>query len=251
MDYHFHVRNSTGEDWPAFGMARLGTVVERDGVNEDIPIYELKKPDSTAGIYVVNGGGILEDGDEGGALHYTSARFVLVEEDATHAVGASIGHVADKWTAGSGGSEFTVLDEKNDHDIVPVVAMSGSSSTTTSGGGGGGGSCECACVDHGDLLITGIETTSKWSVSLSQQKFEQTYGNIILPAGTYVVEWVSSSSTWTLDIGDDLTAAFNDGSDATSVTTMDGTLTLTWSGVGSTPSLKLCVDGTIPAPSGS
>lgn len=129
-----------------------------------------------------------------------------------------------------------------------VVAGGGSSSTTTSGGSGG---CACTCIDNGDLIVAGIETSSQWSVSLTEQKFKQTYGNIVLPAGSYTMTWDSGSSKWTLDIGDDLTAAYLDGSDATSATTMDGTLTLEWGGLGTAPSLKLCVDGTIPAPSGS
>jgi len=118
------------------------------------------------------------------------------------------------------------------------------------GGGGatGSGGCACTCIDTGDLTIDDIETTSQWSVVMSAQTFKQTYGNIIFPAGTYVVEWDSGTSLWTLDIGADLTAEYLDGSDATADTTMDGTLTLEWAGVGSAPSLKLCVDGTIPAP---
>lgn len=116
------------------------------------------------------------------------------------------------------------------------------------GTGTGSGGCACTCIDTGDLVVDDIETTSQWNVVLSKQTFKQTYGTISLPANTYVVEWDSGTSKWTLDIGAMLTAAYLDGSDATADTTMDGTLTLEWAGVGSVPSLKLCVDGTVPAP---
>jgi len=123
---------------------------------------------------------------------------------------------------------------------VPSAAVSSSSS--------GSAGCPCVCLDAGNLTVDGIETTSQWSVALSAQKFKQTYGIITLPAGSYIVVWDSGSSLWTLDVSASLTAAYLDGSDATADTTMDGTLTLEWAGVGSAPSLKLCVDGTIPAP---
>ena len=119
------------------------------------------------------------------------------------------------------------------------------------GGGGSAGSCACVCIANGDIIVHGIETTSRWSFDMTAQIFKQTHGSITFPAGTYVVVWDSGTSTWALDIGADLTAAYLSGSDATSATTMDGTLTLTWSALGAAPSLQLCVDGTIPAPSGS
>lgn len=114
--------------------------------------------------------------------------------------------------------------------------------------GGTGGGCSCTCIDNGDITVDGIETTSRWSLVLAEQVFSQTHGDIVLPAGSYVIEWDFGTSLWTLDIGADLTARYLDGTDATGDTTMDGTLKMTWAGVGSAPVLQLCVDGTVPAP---
>ena len=89
-------------------------------------------------------------------------------------------------------------------------------------------------------------TSSQWSVTLPQVHIDQTHGRITLAAGTYVIVYDSGSGTWVLDIGDVLSAAYNDGSDATEDTTLDGTITMAWGG--STASISVCIDGTIPAP---
>ena len=122
--------------------------------------------------------------------------------------------------------------------------------TIEAGGGGTGGgtvgSCQCTCIEDGDIEVESIITTSVWTVVMSQVRFVQTNGTITFPAGTYTITWDSGSSTWTLDIGSYLTAAYNDASDATADTTMDGTLTMSWTG--GVAEINLCVTGTIPAP---
>ncbi len=121
------------------------------------------------------------------------------------------------------------------------------------GGGGGGGSttttstgCGCSCIENGDIEVNGIITTSLWSITVPKVTVDQTYGRITLPSGTYVVEYDSGSNTWTLDIGDNLTASYNDGTDATDDSTLDGTITMTWGS--SAASISVCIDGTVPAP---
>lgn len=105
-------------------------------------------------------------------------------------------------------------------------------------------SCGCDCEPAGDLTVNGIETTQLMCVKFPELTFEQTYGIITLPAGTYCLVWSYASQTWVLDIGDDLTATYLDGSDATAATLMDGTITLTFPATG-IPTLSICVTGDV------
>lgn len=123
----FSVRNSTGEAWPAFAMARLGALVMRDGVNSDLPLYTLLKPDGQAGVYIVNGASPLASGNEGAGIHYIDAQRVSVKESLVVALDDVIGAVADQWEAGNGGAaNFLVLDEKNEHGVATVVSIGSS-----------------------------------------------------------------------------------------------------------------------------
>lgn len=265
----FSVKNQTGETWPAYGIARLGNVLRYDGPNADVALYDLKKPDGVDGIYVVNGPANLTTGNEGTAIHYSIAEYVLVGElTARSGSGASgisgSGYVSivdlDDVIGAKSGKWFGIVDA---YDIALFKAVNDENSTTkvapvvplSSGGTGSGGSggCTCTCIDNGDILVNGIETTSKWSVPFTvAQEFEQANGKIVLPAATYVVTWDAGLSKWILDIGANLISFYNDGTSATTATTMDGELTIEWTAVGTKPILKLCVTGTVPTkPSGA
>jgi len=115
---------------------------------------------------------------------------------------------------------------------------------TTTGGGNGG--CPCTCIETGDIVVDGVITSSRWTVTYgSDQIFTQTNGLVTFPAGSYVVVYDEGSSTWLLDIGDVLTAAYHSGADATADSTLDGTLTMTRV-AGSQPEVELCVTAEIP-----
>lgn len=119
------------------------------------------------------------------------------------------------------------------------------------GGGGGGGTtsssgCACSCIDNGDIEVNGIITSSRWSVTVPKVTVDQTYGSITLPAGTYVIEYDTGSNTWILDVGDQLSAAYNNGDDATEDATLDGTITMSWGSSAAT--ISVCIDGTVPEP---
>ncbi len=131
-------------------------------------------------------------------------------------------------------------------DYVRISVIAGKWSIQNGGGGGSSATCPCNCIDSGDIIVNGIETTSRWSVKMSVQTFKQANGRIVLPAGMYVLLYSSVSGTWTLDIGGSLTAIYTSGADATVDTTMDGTLTMGFDAYGG-PYLTLCVDGTVPA----
>lgn len=122
-------------------------------------------------------------------------------------------------------------------EIRPRAANSGTSIN---------GTCACTCIEDGDIEVQSIITSSVWMVAMSNVRFVQTNGTITFPAGTYTLTWNSGTSIWELDIGSYLTAAYNDDSDATGDTTMDGTLEMSWTG--GVAEINLCVDGTIPAP---
>lgn len=117
------------------------------------------------------------------------------------------------------------------------------------GGDGGGapvaGACECFCLEEGNVVVNGVETTSKWSVQMGVEVFRQTYGSITFPAGSYELTLDEGGASWSLDIGDLLTAEYLSGADATADTVMDGTLTMSFDSYGNL-NVQLCVDGTVP-----
>jgi hypothetical protein len=241
----FHVKNTTGETWPAYAMAKLGGVTRYDGVNADVPLYTLMKPDSTDGIFVVNGGAALPNNKEGTAIHYLDAQFVLVKTSETASVGITIGAVSGEWTAGrvaGNGGQFCATDQKNAQHIIPVVSRATGAEEEEQSPG----ECPCVCIETGDAVVNGITTTSQWSIAMKQETFKSGYGTIIFPAGSYSVVLNEAGTKWELDIGDVLTANYDDGSPATEDTTMDGTLSMEWGAYG--PVVKLCVDGAVPDP---
>ena len=238
----FHVKNTTGEAWPAFGMARLGAILRYDGVNADVPLYALVKPDDAEGIYVVNGASPLANNTEGTAIHYQNAQYVLVKETEDAGVGVTIGAVVDEWTAGSddgNGGQFDAVDEKNAANVITVVSKATGTSVTAAS------VCGCHCLDEGDIIVNGVETTSKWSVRMVAEVFKQTYGKIMFPSGDYVLTYDDTAGVWLLDIGDVLTAVYLSGEDATADMELDGTLTMGFDSYGA-PYISLCVEGTVP-----
>jgi hypothetical protein len=140
-------------------------------------------------------------------------------------------------------AQSLVQSISNGEDWFPEIKPRGS------GGGGGGGSsssCPCTCISTGDIVVDDVITSSRWTVVFSAaQVFTQTNGSVTLPAGTYTVVWDSGSSTWVLDIGGDLTAAYTSGADATADSTLDGTITMTRVS-GSPPEVELCITAEIP-----
>ena len=243
----FAVRNSTGESWPAYGMARIGDVLGRDGANEDIPLYELLKPDGEDGIYIVNGAAPLLQGNEGTGVYYFNSRYVAVDEAKNYEIGDTIGAVDNQWEAGDNGGHkdhFNVVDVKNDDDIIPVVSIATSSTTTTPTTGNG--NCPCTCIEDGDIEVDGKITSSQWSILVPATTFSSQFGTITFVGGSHVIVYNSGSGTWALDVGDYLIAAYSDGSDATEDTTMDGVLTMTWGT--SEATVTLCITGEVPEP---
>lgn len=147
---------------------------------------------------------------------------------------------------------YNVLDAAIEKDQVFLAVNTRHGHLVVVGGGGGSssggpGGCACECIDSGDIVVNGLETTSRWTVKMKTETFRGTFGDIIFPAGDYVVLYDAGLGKWVLDIGDVLTAVYLDGTSATSATTMDGTLEMQWDLYGEV-SVTLCVDGTVPEP---
>lgn len=104
----------------------------------------------------------------------------------------------------------------------------------------------CGCLDNGDIVVDGVETSSVMTVTLGVITQIQTNGRITLPAATHNLTH-TGSGVWTKDIGDELIAYYNSGLPATAFSTIDGTITFTKSASGKTK-LEVCITGTITEP---
>lgn len=171
---------------------------------------------------------------DGGALNAETLDMVVTDSDkdfnkitVTNRSGSSL----------SSGALLFVIKWRSEY--VPV-SLSGASGSSTS-------ACPCECLDNGDIIVNSNETTSQWRVQMPTVRQSETNGTAVFPAGTYTVTWDSGNSYWVKDIGDDLTAEYNDGSDATSASTLSGELIFR-DNDSSYTTLKLTITATIPAP---
>ena len=243
----FNVKNQTGETWPAYGLARLGEVLSYDGPNEDVPLYDLIKPDGADGIYIVNGSAEVEDGDEATAIHYSIAEYVFVD-DTIVTVGTAIGAIPDEWYASDSDAnkgQFYSVDTKN-NAIAPVIPIAAGAVASD-----GSGVCPCECIDNGDMEHDGIETSSKFTVTLPSVAVNHPNGKVNFPGREVTVVYDLGLEYWELDIGDDLTAINNDDDDVTSSSTLSGVAKFYLTGEDGKTKFQLCITGDIPAPSGS
>lgn len=126
----------------------------------------------------------------------------------------------------------------NDYGFA-IASSPGTTQTTDTTG------CPCNCIPSGDIIVNGVETTSVFTITFGAERFQQTNGIIYFPAGSYGVVYNPTLGYWVVDIGDYLSAKYTNGDDATSATTMDGTITMQWDGYAK-PTVKLCVEGTVP-----
>lgn len=236
----FTFQNKSGEVFPAFACGKLAAIITTDTASKQ-PIYQLVKPDGDLdAIYVVNGPQNIADNGYGVAVLITDATLVLIEDGESTAIpefGDTCGPAEGYWAATKDGTGLRASGELN-NGTIPV--------TPVPAGSGAADPCPCVCLENGDAVVNGIITTSKWSIAMNQEKFKSDFGTIFFPAGDYVVELNDAEDAWELDIGDVLTAKYNDGTSATEDTTMDGTLTMTWGIYG--PVIELCVDGAVPDP---
>jgi len=235
---NIQIKNDSGETIPSFSVCRMTTLAEVGSDGE--PIMKVVKPDGdTSGFYVVVFGSAIAAGAFGVAVRIFDAIAVRVDTTDPPDIGDKIGPVDGEWFAAVGESHLIAMSTPS---VVGVIAAIGN---TAGGSSSGAGSCPCVCLDSGDIEIDGIETTSRRTVTMSTELFKQAFGTIAFPAGTYTLIYDTGLEIWTLDIGDLLTSTYTSGTDATSSTTMDGTLIMGFDSYG-VPYVELCVDGTVP-----
>lgn len=169
---------------------------------------------------------------EARVIKYTPSDSLDMEESTTSLGIITVTNRNVNFSAATGDLLFVI---RSGAEWVP--APSGGGSTVSPN------SC-CGCIDNGNIIVDGIETSSKMNVSLNDVYLYQSNGYIKLPAGVYELIYSSGSGTWTLDVGDFLVAFYNDGSSATSATTMDATLTFDNATAGKSQ-LQLCITGTV------
>jgi hypothetical protein len=148
----------------------------------------------------------------------------------------------------------------SENDVIQIDRLGSEWAPKHASGGSNspGDECPCFCVEKGNLSVNGVSAVVQYTVSLPTLLWKSEYGTISLPAGEYTISWVPARQLWVLDIGDSLVATFNDGSDATNLTTMDGEITLSFpsspAGTGDCcidAELNVCVDGIVPQPEGN
>lgn len=169
---------------------------------------------------------------EARVIKYTPSDSLDMEESTTSLGIITVTNRNVNFSAATGDLLFVI---RSGAEWVP--APSGGGSTVSPN------SC-CGCIDNGNIIVDGIETSSKMNVSLNDVYLYQSNGYIKLPAGVYELIYSSGSGTWTLDVGDFLVAFYNDGSSATSATTMDATLMFDNAAAGKSQ-LQLCITGTV------
>ena len=119
-----------------------------------------------------------------------------------------------------------------------ALGSASSGSTSTDAG------CGCECIDTPDITVNGIQTTSRWTVTVNKaKKWRSTYGWIELPPGEYIIVW--NGTKWYLDIGDSLEAYLTNGTNVTSTTVMDGYIEMVWPSGTAAPYVQFCVEGSV------
>jgi hypothetical protein len=154
----FMVQNTSGETWPAHAIAKLGSVISREGVAGEMQIHGIDKPDSASGIFVVNGDVPIPDGVETSAVYWQDAVYVLVGSEVV-AQNDEIGPTIGQWYASDENPGLIVQDVKDSEDIAPVVAA-------------GGGGCDCECCEfifESDItLLDGTPSRNRYSITFDK-----------------------------------------------------------------------------------
>lgn len=124
---------------------------------------------------------------------------------------------------------------------APVHASGGANSSSDE--------CPCDCLGTGDLVVKDVLTVSQFQITVGTLEFRLENGVVTLPGGTYTVYWDDFLGKWTLDIGDELEAIYNDGTDATTESTLDGTIVLEYDGDKSY--VRVCINALIGPTTGT
>lgn len=239
-----HFVNKSGETMPARACGKLQTVQSaRDPLGN--PRFEVIKPDSSSGPWIVNGDCPVPHNGAGMGFLLKDATKVLAkaqEGESDLALGDKIGPTEGIWEATRDGQGLIVLDDADHAGNATVFAQPAVDAVA-----GSIGSCGCYCIEQGDINVSGIETTSEWGVLIGPVTVEVPNGRVTLPYGNYYMRWDNADGYWSDDVGSVLTAEYSDGTDATGAATLEGLLIFTHN-EGGRMRVKLQVTATIPAP---
>lgn len=133
----------------------------------------------------------------------------------------------------AGDLEYTIVAYNISEDVsygvderVWVVSLSNGPFVVIpfSGKSGSGGCCECISIDTGDIVVDGIETTSRWKANITYPvRWKQEHGTVIINVGEYILEWDAVNSYWIYEFTEaDMGAEFLSGDDASSFVELGG-----------------------------
>lgn len=202
----FNIVNTSGETWPFLAIGRLGAVAETAGADDEIPIYELVKPDGAAGIYIVNIGSAVADDGYGVGATFDEATHVRIDPDSTVVPNSRVGPIPGNWFANLGGAGFKCVNTEADLQIVPVIPTHDTRHTVVL--------IEDLNPDPG-IYETGTVTASSSSVTTSDDLSAYDGYVVVIEGagadGADLVTVISSSTTSTITIA---TAASTSVTDA-------------------------------------
>ena len=128
-------KNESGETIPAYGVVQLRT--NYDTTNK---VSKATKPDSTEGLFYVNGMVSVEATKQGESFVWNRPRVVLLDGNPT--VGDTVGPVEGQWYMSTDGTGFKVLRQADENGKGVVVQA---------GGSGGGGEIIFFTIDEGPV----------------------------------------------------------------------------------------------------
>lgn len=122
-----------------------------------------------------------------------------VEDSTSSAYDGIVVNRSPTYEAGSSDILLVVPIEGTEDEWAPVVSGGSGPVVVT-------GSCGCDCIEDGDITVSSRDTTSQWTVALSEIVVQETHGTVHLPANEHVLTWDSGGGYWNKNIGAELLA---------------------------------------------
>ncbi len=128
----------------------------------------------------------------------------IEESDSSDPDGVVVNRSTD-YEAGLNEIILVIPIEGTEDEWAPVAASASGPTLVT-------GSCDCSCIEDGDIVVDTHTTTSQWAVSLAEIIVQETHGRVILPANEHLLTWNSGAGYWQKNIGSELLGEYNDDS---------------------------------------
>jgi len=155
------------------------------------------------------------------------------------------------------------------HNLIPSAIKATVTEEVVSSDGGGGSGCSCSCIENTDLTITNsvtgedMNTTRNWIAEIGPVVIRQEHGRIILRSGNFLMTWDEDREVWFGDIyaqleeqlggiggllAGTLVAIWNNGDEATDLTTFNKVELEMEYDVDGWSELRLTIDAEVPEP---